>query len=1002
MQISYIGMQTQEVAIKPTVKVVLKSDAQSLEEVVVVAYGTASKKSITGAVSALDAKDIEMRPVTNAAGSLEGSAPGIQINNTYGEPGSDKMSIRIRGFSSVNGENSPLIVIDGTPYSGSLNDVNSDDIESISVLKDAASSALYGNKAANGVILINTKRGKSERLNFRVSIKQGMYMRGLPQYDRLGIKDWMETMWKGEAEYAAIDMADKLGSMTPGEYATKNVMGIIKSNIFDAANDKLFDSNGNFIANVLPGYDDLDWSKEVERTGHRQEYNMSSDVAKDKYDVFASFGYLKEQGYTISSDFERFSARLNANFRPVKWFKAGVNLNGAVSKNNYSEGASEGGEAYANPFYQTMMMAPVYPIYKHNADGSIMTDEEGSKEYNLHIGGANDYLNDRHIIYEMKNDFDRKNRTTISGQTYGTVSFLKDFEATVKGDIYTYNQNRVRFNNTNVGDGAANNGRLFNYDDRQREYRFSQELYWKHDFDFHHVDVLLAHEAYKMTYSLNQYSKTNMMLEGNTQGSNFAETTSATGYEDNYTTESYLGRARYSYAMRYFADLSFRRDGSSRFRDPWGNFWSIGASWIISEENFMKSLNWINNLKLRASYGEVGNDQSAAYYAYQALYLADTNAHQGAYIKSQLANPELKWEKSSSIDIALEGRLFDRLNFSIDYFDKRSKDLLFDVYNPLSAGPTDLWGTTTVDPTGRSIITKNIGTVSNKGVDLALDADIIYNKNWRWNLGVNLTFLKNEIVKLPDHKDITKGVQKLSEGKSIYEFFTYTYAGVDQMDGMAIYVADPEKVTDDNISSGNVFEINGQYYCYNPGSYGLREWHGSALPKTYGSINTSLTYKGISLSMLGTFSLGGKVYDTNYASLMGMSANSASALHEDMLQSWNGTPEGITETSPNRIDPNGIPRAAMSTASQYFGISSSRWLQNASYFVMKNINLGYDFPSKITNKLNIDGLRVYASVENAFTIAARKGMNPQYSYSGGADQTYVTARVVSFGLNLKF
>ena len=241
MQISYIGMQTQEVAIKPTVKVVLKSDAQSLEEVVVVAYGTASKKSITGAVSALDAKDIEMRPVTNAAGSLEGSAPGIQINNTYGEPGSDKMSIRIRGFSSVNGENSPLIVIDGTPYSGSLNDVNSDDIESISVLKDAASSALYGNKAANGVILINTKRGKSERLNFRVSIKQGMYMRGLPQYDRLGIKDWMETMWKGEAEYAAIDMADKLGSMTPGEYATKNVMGIIKSNIFDAANDKLFD-----------------------------------------------------------------------------------------------------------------------------------------------------------------------------------------------------------------------------------------------------------------------------------------------------------------------------------------------------------------------------------------------------------------------------------------------------------------------------------------------------------------------------------------------------------------------------------------------------------------------------------------------------------------------------------------------------------------------------------------------------------------------------------------
>ena len=1002
LQISYIGMQTQEVAIKPNLKVILKADAKNLDEVVVVAYGTASKKSITGAVSALDTKDIEMRPVTNAAAALEGAAPGVQINNTYGEPGSDKMSIRIRGFSSVNGVNSPLIVVDGTPYSGNLNDISSDDIESISILKDAASSALYGNKAANGVVLINTKRGKSERLNFRINVKQGMYMRGLPEYDRLGIKDWMETMWKGEAEYAAVDMADKLGTLTPGEYATKNLMGIVKSNIFDAANDKLFDKDGNFIANVLPGYDDLNWNKAMERTGYRQDYNISTDIATEKYDFFASMGYLKEQGYTINSDFDRFSARLNANVRPTKWFKAGVSLNGAISKNNYSEGASEGGALYANPFYQTMMMAPVFPIYKHNTDGSIVIGPDGDKAYNLHIGGANDYLNDRHIIYEMKNDFDRKNRNTLSGQAYGTIMFLKDFEATAKGDIYTYNQNRVRFNNTNVGDGAANNGRLFSYDTRLREYRFSQEIMWNHDFKLHHIDVLLAHESYKLTNTYNQYSKTNMMLEGNTQGANFAETTGATGSEDNYTTESYLGRARYNYSSKYYVDFSFRRDASSRFKDPWGNFWSIGGSWIVSDEKFMKPLRWINNLKLRASYGEVGNDQSAAYYAYQALYLADTNAHQGAYIKSQLANPLLKWEKSSSVDVALEGRLFDRFNFSIDYFDKRSKDLLFDVYNPLSAGPTDLWGTSTVDPTGRSVITKNIGTVSNRGVDIALDADIIRTNDWKWNLGINLTYLKNEIVKLPDHKDITKGVQKLSEGKSIYEFNTYTYAGVDQMDGMALYVADPEKVTEKNIAAGNIIEINGKHYCYNPGAYGIREWHGSALPKAYGSLNTSLSYRGISLTLLGTFSLGGKVYDTNYAGLMGMSANSASALHVDMLKSWNGKPEGMTETSPNRIDPNGTPRAAMSTDSQYFGSASSRWLQNASYFVMKNINIGYDFPISITDKLNISGLRIYGAIENAFTITARKGMNPQYSYSGSSDQTYVTARVVSFGLNLKF
>ena len=368
--VSFVGMQTQEVEIKPHVKVTLKSDSEMLDEVVVVAYGTASRQSITGAVASIDSKKLEMRPVTEVTGTLEGAAPGIQVNNSYGEPGSDKSEIRIRGFGSVNGTNAPLIVVDGSPYGGSLNDINPQDIESISVLKDASSAALYGNKAANGVIMITTKKGKSHKLNFRIGVKQGMYTRGIPEYEKLGVNQWMEAMRSGMQSYY-----QKNGGM-PVEQAfeaSKNVNTIVKSPIFDKSGAEMFDENGKFIANVKPGYNDLDWLDALERTGYRQEYTASADAMGDKYDIFSSFGYLNERGYIIGSDYDRFTARLKANYQPTKWFKTGVSLSGTMSGSNYQANAYD--QYYANPFYTAGQMAPVYPYMLHNEDGSIATDE---------------------------------------------------------------------------------------------------------------------------------------------------------------------------------------------------------------------------------------------------------------------------------------------------------------------------------------------------------------------------------------------------------------------------------------------------------------------------------------------------------------------------------------------------------------------------------------------------------------------------------------------------
>ena len=995
LQVSYIGMLTQEVGIKPNVRIVLKADNKMLDEVVVVAYGTASKQSLTGAVASIDAKKLEMRPVTEVTGTLEGVAPGIQVNNTYGEPGNDKASIRIRGFSSINGTNDPLIVVDGSPYGGSLNDINPQDIESISVLKDASSAALYGNKAANGVVLINTKKGKNHKLNFRMNVKQGTYTRGIPEYDKLGMNQWMETMRSGWQSYFEKDAKySRADAFESSKWVNDD---IIFSPIFDKIGEDQFDANGKFIANVKKGYSDLNWVDALERTGYRQEYGVSADAMGDNYDIFSSFGYLNEKGYIIGSDYDRYTARLKANFQPIKWFKTGLSLSGTMGNSNYQSNAKS--SYYGNPFYTAGKKAPVYPYYKHNEDGSISTDESGQ---NIYDTDNYDYLSGRNIIYELKNDISRKNRNSISGQIYGTVSFLNDFAATIKGDLYNANSSNKGFNNPICGDGAANNGRLSKEHSRTREYRFNQELTWGKDFEKHHVDVLVGHESFKHTYNYDFSMKEQMKVSGNTEMSNFSRMSGIEGYSKVYTTESYLSRARYNFDEKYFADASFRRDGSSRFSNPWGNFWSLGASWIISKENFMKSIKWVDNLKLRASYGEVGNDAGVDYYAYKELYYSDINAGIGAFYKTQIPNKKLKWETSGSFDIALEGRLFERFNFSLDYFYKKSKDLLFTVYNPLSAGATS-WSSGD-DATGMSQYYANVGSVRNSGLEIALDADVLHQNDWKWNVGLNLTTLSNKITKLPGGKDILHGTQNYSEGHSVYEFYTYTYAGVDQMNGRALYNAN-SALSESKVKSlkagGEYVTINDKNYVYNT-SYAEKDWQGSALPDVYGSISTALSWKNLTLSVLCTYSLGGKVYDYNYQGLMYTTSNGVSALHKDVLKGWTSMPEGMTEASADRLDPKGTPQFDLSSlASTSYG-ASSRWLSKASYFIIKNINLNYTFPSALVTKWGLGGLSVYGTVENAATFTDRKGMNPQYSFSGSQDNTFVTARVFTLGVNLNF
>lgn len=1013
--VTYIGMQTKTVKAGENMKIYLTSDSKSLDEVVVqVAYGAAKKSTLTGAVTQVDSKQIEVRPVSSVTSALEGTTSGVQINSTYGQPG-EEPSIRIRGFGTVNGSATPLYVLDGVPFGGNISDLNSNDIESITVLKDAASCALYGNRASNGVILITTKRGKGEKMAFNLKVNQGTYSRGIKEYKVLNAKEFMETSWLN-LRNSRISAGDD--QATANAYASKNLINDeLYLNIYNKADDQLFDANGKLVsdAQILDGYaDDLDWYDNAIRDGYRQEYNFSGSQASAKSDYYFSVGYLNEKGYVTNSDFDRLTGRAAMNFHPKKWLNTGFTISGSHQKSNITNGNSSA--SYTNAFMFCRDIAPIYPVHLHNADGSYQLDSFGNKQYDSGsytdengnpVLTRNQYQ-DRHVIWENELNENKSFRNTLQSSAYMDLKFLNDFTFTVKGELNVRNNENRTYNSALIGDGKGNNGRTKRTIYRYKNYTFQQQLNWNHTFGNHTVGVLLGHENYSYFYDYTYIYKTNQTFAGQDNLDNFTNLTNGSGYSNRYRTESYLGRIRYDYQEKYNVEASFRRDGSSRFakESRWGNFGSIGASWVVTKEDFMKPISWVNNLKLRADYGLVGNDAGASYYSYMALYASNQNHNKGAYYLSQLANTKLKWETGASFGIGVDARLFNRWNISAEYFDKRNKDLLFDVYLPLSAGATS-------SSSAEATITENMGTISNRGFEINTDVDIFKNKDWTVNFSANASFIKNKIVELPeqDKDGIISGIYKIAEGKSRYEFFTYTYVGVDQMTGNSLYKANLENyhvTTADGQTVGNadgndiskyVTQIGNEYYVNNT-SYALKEYHGSAIPKVYGSFAPSVRYKDLSLSLMFTYSIGGKVYDAVYSSLMS-TGTSPSNYHKDILKSWSEIPSGMTEDSQDRIWYGGIPQINSSMTSTN-NATSSRWLTDASYLVLKNINMSYSLPKAWVNALTLESIRLNLSCENAFTCTKRRGMNPQQSFNGYQYNYLVTPRVFTIGVDVKF
>ena len=981
LQVSYVGMLTQEVIAKPNMRVVLKSDTKVVDEIVVVAYGTAKKSSFTGSAASIGSKDLEIRPLTNAASVLDGAAPGVQVAAASGQPG-DSPSIRIRGFGSVNASNSPLYVVDGSIYNGAIGDINPNDIEAITVLKDAASTSLYGSSAGNGVILITTKKAKEENTAVNLSITQGFSQRAIKEYNRINVMDYYPLQWEQlKNQYMT---ANSYTAEKAAQTATANIFGLLMYNPFKGvANNEIVGTDGklNPSANTLLWGDDLDWYDEMERTGYRGEYNLSYTNKTNKSDTYVSVSYLEDNGYVIKSDFERFAGRANVNVYPVKWFKTGLNIAGTRTTSNTAN-ATDNSSGYANPFMFARGIGPIYPVYLHDTTtGEYILDETGAKQYDYSSVRAGSAYSGRHIVAETNWNQRKYTRDGLNARTYLDLNLYDGLTATINATLESTNYRNAGYDNKLVGDGAPA-GRLRIESTRSTTYTFNQLLSYAKSFDKHTVDALIGHENYSYEYQYSYAMRQGQVLDGLYEMDNFVTINSVTSYTDTYKKEGYLGRLNYNYDDKYYASFSFRRDGTSRFHKDsrWGNFWSLGASWRMDQESFIKDLKWVDQLKLRASYGETGNDAGIGYYPYQTLYgMGYNNATEAGILFDSFGNNNLKWETQVSYDAAIEFGLFEKLTGTLEFFNKESKDLLFEVPKPISSGTESIW--------------ENIGKVSNKGLEVTLDYVLLKNKDWRWNIGLNATFLKNEVKKLPDgQKEIIDGTKKIMVGRSIYDYWLKEYAGVDPNDGAALYRFD-DSVKEDGTPAQTWSDTDGRIIGDEKftTSQAKAKYHyaGSAIPDVYGGINMGVKYKAFELTTVFSYALGGKIYNSSYQSLMSVGAYGA-AMHSDIKNRWQKAGD-VTNT----------PRLDGSKSSD-FNAQSDRWLISSDFISMKSLSLGYNIPKSIYSNTGIRNARVSISGENLFLINALQGMDTQQSYNGIINNAHIPARSWTFGLNVSF
>ena len=995
--ITYLGYKTVKVPVgaKTRIDVTLQEDTAEIEGVMVVAYGTAKKESFTGSAAVVKGGELQKRVVGNVTKSFEGTVAGVQVASGGGQPG-DAASVIIRGIGSVNASATPLYVVDGIPYDGTLSAINPADIETMTVLKDASAGALYGARGANGVIIITTKKGSKDKIRISYKGNVGIASRALPRYDLVNMKDYVEMSYEalrnsaqygtgmdfeGASRYAAANLGQQIGGLKNPEYYNP-----YKNYKWETLIDQ---STGRIHSDAKAAWDE-NWMDEIsDNSAVRTEHIVSVNGGSERSNYLVSLGYYMEDGILQNTDFTRYTGRVSADTQAKDWFKIGMNANFAHSESDYQNFEDT---ATSNVWYTAQFMAPVYPIYLKGMDGNNILDANGNRQYEYGSEDDNGFANRPsaqgfNSKAELFNNKAYYNRNSLSARTYVTLGTIKE-DAKLYGLKLSVNfgtdftdYQRTLVNDKNHGNAALQGGRLSKTNTRTMSYTFNQLLTYDRTFGDHSISLLAGHEYYRYKYNYAIGEKTGIM-EGIDELGPAVTTTNNDSYSHNYAVESYLSRVNYGYKNRYYIDASWRTDGSSRFyrgkdkNKQWGNFWSVGASWRITEEEFLQNTrSWLDNLTLKVAYGVQGNDNLGTYYAWQGLYdFTWANASEAGAFASKLKNENVTWEKSGNFNTGIEASLFNgRLNVSVEYYNRKTTDVLLDSPLPISTGFTGF--------------KDNVGSLRNQGLEASLRGTIFNKTNFRWDATLMGALNRNKVLSLTGGQDvISSGARVIEVGKPIYTFYLSKTAGVDPATGKQLYYAYWTQGVNDEGALTNM--RCDEYITDNVAMATLSKYHaGSREPKLYGSIGSTFTiYKNIDFSFLTTYSIGGWVYDSLYNGSMYVQY-AGNNWHKNVQRRWQ---------KPG--DKTDIPM--LEVGGSYATADNS--LINASYFAIKNITIGYTLPKRWLKKIDIESLRIYATLDNIAMFNHMDGMDPQYNFTGSVSYSYTPSRVIAFGLDLNF
>ena len=1007
LRVTYIGKLAKEVSIKggSNMKIFMESSVNEIKDVFVSAYGTATRETFTGSAAVIKSDKLEDRQASNLTNVLSGAVAGVQTISNNGQPGTGS-TVLVRGVGTINASASPLYVVDGVPYDGDINAIPMQDIESMTVLKDAAAGALYGARGANGVILVTTKKGaRNGEAKITLDAKWGANSRQIKNYDVLDSPaQYMQYAY--QSLYNSSFFSGN-NPATAHAYANRQIPVSLGYNVYTVPDgEDLILQGGVINPNATLGWTDGqnyftpdDWQDGTYRNGVRSEYNVGVSGGDERITYFASFNYLNDEGVIKNSAFERFATRLNVDYRAKDWLTLGANIAYAYTNTN-SPDDQTATTSSGNAFYIANQIAPIYPLYVRNASGAIMRDPyNGAPIYDYGDASSTNYTRNFMSISNPISDLIYSTQDylvdNLNSKFYAEVTPLAGLKLTATLGLHLDNTRFRYARSKNYGQSKAYGGEAEQESDHISG--FSQQYlanYYK-EFGDHSFDFLLGLESYKYwSESATAYGQ-NVYQEGVWAVNNSIDQRRGYGSAGEWALNSGFGRINYDYANKYFASFSLRRDGSSRFSDRWGTFWGASAAWEMAKESFISdNFDWVNLLKLKVSYGQQGNHGVGNNYAYLDQYtLSGSN---GVFSDGTLAykgNKDLSWETAHTFNAGVDFSFFDsRLNGSLEYFSRQTSDMLY--YKQVASS------------NGYTSIPVNFGKLRNYGFEIDLNYKILNKGGFVWDAFLNATFQKNKVVKLhPDlNGEYINGTTYYKEGDSRYRLYLVKYAGVDKTNGQALYWAkrkmfndaNGEYVYEDGHDGDDDFRVvdHEEEYAttnYSTASSTNRQPTRDMLPDVYGGFGTSASFKGFDLSIQFAYQLGGMIYDSGYQNLM-HTYNSSSAgrnFHSDISKAW--TPQN-TNTD--------VPR--LNFTDQYTNSTSDRFLISSNYLSINNVTVGYTLPKSLTRKASIETVRVFFAADNLALFSARKGLDPRQSFTSATTSRYTALRSISAGVKLAF